>query len=122
MKSFGYTTVAYSHSEITVRSTDPTILPMLKTELRKFAPQLSALSDDRDKHPESKINLLPTGELYLDTFSKLGGKDREFGWWVIKTLTSQGWEPFHVDGSGDWDNLFDSKERIHMRVAYPETK
>lgn len=120
MKRFGYTTVAYTHSEITVHTTDPAVLPMLKSEIRKLAPQSSALSDDMDKHPESKTNTLPTGELYLDTFTKLGGRDREFGWWVIKILMSQGWEPFHVDGSGDWDNLFDSKERLHLRIAYPD--
>ena len=120
MKSYAYTTVAYSHTEVTVRTTDPAVLVMLKEEIRKYAPHASALSDERERHPESTANALPTGELYLDTFSKLGGKDREFGWWILKLLTSQGWEPFQVDGTGDWDNLFDSKERVHLRIAYPD--
>ena len=118
MKTFGYTTVIYTHSEITVHSTDPGVLQMVKAEIVKFVPGCLALSTEMDKHPANVAHRMPNGELCFDTFSHLSGKDREMGWWILKVLTALGWEPFHVDGSGDWDNLFDSKERIHLRIEY----
>ena len=118
MKKYGYTTVIYTHSEITVHSTDADVLRMVKAEVVKAVPDCHVLSTELEKHPDNHSHRLPNGDPCLDTFNRLAGRDREVGWWILKTLTAQGWEPFHIDGSGDWDNLFDSKERIHLRIEY----
>lgn len=119
MKKYGYTVVSYSREGLRIESTDASVLQRAKAEITKLAPKCSCLSASLIKMNDPSYKL-PNGDYYYDSFSKLDGKDQELGWWLIKDLLSNGWEPFDSRGSvispaqSDYNRL----EQLSLRIEY----
>jgi len=66
-------------------STDSQVLDWILAELKKVKTGFRASADK-----------LPSGEEYFLRIDRLGSKDLEVGWWILKQLCLQEWEPFAV--------------------------
>jgi hypothetical protein len=90
MKSYKYAELDFGAYGVHLRSTDSQVLDWILAELKKVITDFRVLAD-RDLIIPSN---LPSGEKYLLCIDKLRDKDKQVGWWILKQLCLQGWEPF----------------------------
>ena len=86
MKSYRYAElyITLEHG-VNLCSTDSQVLDWILAELKKVKTGFRA-----------SVDKLPSGEEYSLRIDRLGSKDLEVGWWILKQLCLQGWEPFAV--------------------------
>ena len=66
---------------LNIECTDADVLEWITTEIKNLIPS--------SKSTSYQFN----GEVFRINLEKLGGKDYEVSWWLIKQLCNQGWEP-----------------------------
>jgi len=96
VKKCGYARVWWSTSGVWLYCTESGVVDWILSELRKIVPTLKV-----------SIAELPSGDPYFWAISRLKGQDTIIGYWVIKQLCEQGWEPFAVQSDQD----------IHLRLV-----
>ena len=89
MKSYKYVLLHFSDWGVLLHSTDSQVLDWILAELKKVITNFRMSAGPKDPK-------LPSGETYYLHIDKLQGKDRQVGWWILKQLCLQGWEPFAV--------------------------
>lgn len=118
MKKYGYTVVVYSPEGIRIESTDSSVLERAKAEITRLVPTCYCFSTWLTKTNDPRFKL-PDGKYYYDQFSKLDGKDRELGFWLIRDLVSNGWEPFASgDNSISSRSILPRAGELHLRIEY----
>jgi hypothetical protein len=93
VKKYGYTIVTVKTDGIKIKSTEVSVLEMTKNEIRRLMPKCAVESDEWINR-DDKFRRLPSGGFYADGYKNLGPKNQELGWWLIKMLASNGWQPF----------------------------
>ena len=87
MKSYKYTQLEFGdYGSIHLYSTDSQLLDWILTELKKVITNFRVSGDLK----------LPSGEKYYLCIAKLQDKGFQAGWWILRQLCLQRWEPFAV--------------------------
>ena len=93
MKSYKYAQLDFGAYGVYLRSTDSQVLDWILAELKKVITDFQVSAGPNLIIPSN----LPSGEKYLLHIVKLRDKDNQVGWWILKQLCLQGWEPFVVN-------------------------
>lgn len=89
MKSYRYAHLKFSYFKgVYLYSTDSQVLDWTLAELKKVITNFRVSESVRDT--------LPSGEKCCFHIDELRDRDYEVGWWILKQLCLQGWEPFAV--------------------------
>jgi hypothetical protein len=94
MRKYGYAVVSYSTYRVNLMATVSQVLDWVLDELKKFGP-----SQEIEYKIESKLALSPDETYQVEIACSKAEDGVLIGWWVIKQLCLQGWEPFEVEGS-----------------------
>ena len=87
MGSSGFAQIEWCGSGVTLYCTDSEVFESVLEELKRLVPSCRV-----------QKNELISGEIYWCWISKLRGQDMGVGFWIMKQLCLQGWEPFESSG------------------------